>query len=68
MLVDPEVSVDDSAAPEQLLDLFTENLGDRLSLRQLEESGVTARVLDANISPEQFDLVMWVSIDPSFTR
>ena len=68
VLVDPEVSVNDSAAPERLLEFLTENLGDRLSLRQLEESGVTARVLDATISPEQFDLVMWVSIDPSFTR
>lgn len=68
ILVDPQVSVNDSEAPEQLLDAFTENLGDRLSLRRLEESGVTTRILDASISPEQFDLVMWVSIDPSFTR
>ena len=68
VLLNPQVSVNDSAAPEQLLDAFTENLGDRLSLRRLEDSGVTTRILDATISPEQFDLVMWVSIDPSFTR
>lgn len=68
ILVDPEVSVNDSPAPEQLLDTFTENLGDRLSLRRLEDSGITTRILDASINPEQFDLVMWVSIDPSFTR
>ncbi|MEL6128940.1 MAG: DUF2993 domain-containing protein [Cyanobacteria bacterium J06627_3] len=68
ILLDPQVSVNDSAAPEQLLDAFTNNLGDRLSLRRLEESGITTRILDASISPEQFDLVMWVSIDPSFTR
>lgn len=68
VLVEPTVSVNDSEAPEQLFDAFTENLGDRLSLRRLEESGLTTRILDASISPEQFDLVMWVSIDPSFTR
>lgn len=68
VLLNPQVSVNDSEAPDQLLDAFTENLGDRLSLRQLEESGITTRILDASISPEKFDLVMWVSIDPSFTR
>ncbi len=68
ILVDPQVSVNDSPAPEQLLDTFTENLGDRLSLRRLEESGIITRILNATISPEQFDLVMWVSIDPSFTQ
>ena len=68
VLLNPQVSVNDSEAPEQLLDAFTENLGDRLSLRRLEDSGVTTRILDASITPEQFDLVMWVSIDPSFTR
>mgnify|MGYP001796459057 FL=1 len=68
VLIDPQVSVNDSAAPEQLLDAFTENLGDRLSLRRLEASGITTRILEATISPEQFDIVMWVSIDPSFTR
>ncbi|MEM7063479.1 MAG: DUF2993 domain-containing protein [Cyanobacteria bacterium P01_B01_bin.77] len=68
VLLNPQVSVNDSEAPEQLLDAFTENLGDRLSLRRLEDSGVTTRILDATISPEQFDLVMWVSIAPSFTQ
>ncbi|MEO0869410.1 MAG: DUF2993 domain-containing protein [Cyanobacteria bacterium J06642_11] len=68
VLVNPEVSVNDSPAPDQLLDTFTENLGDQLTLRRLEDSGVTTRILDASITPEQFDLVMWVSIDPSFTR
>ncbi|MEM1252433.1 MAG: DUF2993 domain-containing protein [Cyanobacteria bacterium P01_H01_bin.21] len=68
VLVNPQVSVNDSEAPEQLLEAFTENLGDQLSLRRFEESGITTRILEASISPEQFDLVMWVSIDPSFTR
>ena len=68
ILMDPQVSVNDSEAPEQLLDAFTENLGDRLSLRRLEESGITTRILDASISPEQFNLVMWVSIAPGFTH
>ena len=68
ILLEPQVSVNDSEAPEQLLDAFTENLGDRLSLRRLEEEGITLRILEATINSEQFDLVMWVSIDPSFTQ
>ena len=68
VLIDPQVSVNDSPAPEQLVDALTANMGDKLSLRKLEASGITTRVLDTSISPEQFNLVMWVSIDPSFTR
>ncbi|MEM6254196.1 MAG: DUF2993 domain-containing protein [Cyanobacteria bacterium P01_D01_bin.156] len=64
ILLDPEVSVNDSPVPEQIF----ENMEDLLSLRRLEASGITTRILDASISPEQFDVTLWVSIDPSFTR
>ncbi len=68
VLIDPQASVNDSEVPEQLFEALTKNIGDRLSLRQLEESGITARILEASITPEQLNLAMWVSIDPSFTR
>ncbi|MEM8805772.1 MAG: DUF2993 domain-containing protein [Cyanobacteria bacterium P01_G01_bin.38] len=68
MLIDPQVSVNGNEAPAQLLETFTENLGDRLSLRQLEDEGVTLRILNASLEPEDLDLALWVQIDPSFTR
>ncbi|MBX2866025.1 MAG: DUF2993 domain-containing protein [Leptolyngbyaceae cyanobacterium MAG.088] len=68
VLIDPQASVDGSTVPEQLIEGLTQNIGDRFSPRQLEDSGITTRILEASITPEQFELVMWVSIDPSFTR
>ncbi|NEP19235.1 MAG: DUF2993 domain-containing protein [Leptolyngbya sp. SIO4C1] len=67
-LLDPTVLVNGEAAPPQLLDTFTRNLGDRLSLRRLESAGVTLRVLAVSIEPDAFDLALWAQIDPSFTR
>ncbi|MEO1403227.1 MAG: DUF2993 domain-containing protein [Cyanobacteria bacterium J06635_1] len=68
VLLDPQVTVNGNDAPPQLLETFTENLGDRLSLRQLEDEGVTLRILNASLEPEDLDLALWVQIDPSFTR
>lgn len=65
VLIDPQVSVNGSDAPQQIFDFFDR---DKLSLTRLEEAGITARVLDATVGPEQLDLALWVSIDPSFTR
>ncbi|MEA5466600.1 LmeA family phospholipid-binding protein [Leptothoe sp. PORK10 BA2] len=65
VLVDPQVSVNGSAAPPQLFDSLS---SDKLSLTRLEDSGLTVRILDSTISPEQLDLALWVSIDPSVTR
>ncbi|MEO0458034.1 MAG: hypothetical protein AAF152_15840, partial [Cyanobacteria bacterium P01_A01_bin.114] len=68
VLVEPQVSVNGTEAPPQLLETFTENLGDRLSLRQLEDEGVTLRILDASLEPDDLDVSLWVQVDPSFTR
>ncbi|MEM9905123.1 MAG: DUF2993 domain-containing protein [Cyanobacteria bacterium P01_D01_bin.44] len=68
MLVEPQVSVNGNEAPAQLLETFTENLGDRLSLRQLEDEGVTLRILNASLEPAALDLALWAQIDPSFTN
>ena len=66
VLIGPEVLVDGAAAPSQLLDTFLENLGDQLSLKQFEESGITARVLNLSLDDENLDLAFWVRVDPSF--
>ncbi|MEO1591501.1 MAG: DUF2993 domain-containing protein [Cyanobacteria bacterium J06632_22] len=68
VLLDPRVVVDGEAAPDQLLDTFTESLDDQLSLRQFEPQGITARVLSLAVEPEGLDLALWVQIDPSFTN
>lgn len=68
VLIEPEVLINGSAAPSQLLDIFLANLGDQLSLRQFEESGITARVIDFTVDPESLDLAVWIQLDPSFTQ
>jgi LmeA-like phospholipid-binding len=67
-LIEPRVFVDGNEAPPQIVETFAENLGDQLSLRQLEDDGVTLRVLDLNIDPATLDLAFWVQIDPRFTQ
>jgi hypothetical protein len=68
VLNSPQLLVDGSAAPSQLLDAFLANLGDQLSLRQLETAGITARVLEFSVAPDRLDLAVWVQVDPAFTR
>lgn len=68
ILVEPQVVVDGEAAPEQLLETFTESLDDQLSLRQFESQGITARVLSLALEPDGLDLALWARIDPSFTE
>ncbi len=66
VLLNPQVIVDGEAAPEQLLETFTESLDDQLSLRQFEPQGITARVLSLSVEPDGLDLALWARIDPSF--
>jgi len=68
ILENPQVLVDGEAAPDQLLETFTESLDDRLSLRQFESEGITARVLALSLEPEGLDLSLWARIDPAFTN
>lgn len=65
-LVDPQILVDGQPAPTQLVNSLTEGLNEQLSLRILEESGITARVIDYSFQPsEGIDIAAFVRIEPS---
>ena len=67
MLDGPTLSVNGQPAPERLITTVLGDFSDRLSLQQLEQRGLTARVLNLAVQPESIDLALWVRVDPSVT-
>lgn len=63
-LADIQVTANDRAVPEQLIEAATATLGEQLSLRRLESSGLTARVLNFSLAEEQLSVTLWASVDP----
>ncbi len=64
VLVDPLVAVDGQPVPRQLINRFVEGVQDQLTLKQLVDLGITARVLQFEITPEALDLAVFVRVDP----
>lgn len=63
-LVDPVISIDNQPVPEPLIRAFVEGISPRLTLKQLESLGVTARILQLELQPEAVDLAVFVQIAP----
>ena len=66
-LVGPVLTVDGQPTPGALVKRLLGNINDRLSLQQLENRGLTARVINLAVQPEGLDLALWVRVDPSVT-
>ena len=64
-LLDPVISVDGVMVPSQLLRDFVEGAQRQLTLRNLEEMGITARVLHFEIRNNEFDLAVFARVEPS---
>ncbi len=67
MLVDPVLLVNGQPAPNRLVTTLLGDINERLSLQQLENRGLTARVINLAVQPEALDLAFWVRVDPSVT-
>ncbi|MGB7251495.1 MAG: DUF2993 domain-containing protein [Phormidesmis sp.] len=67
VLVDPVLSVNGQPAPGRLVNGLLGGINERLSLRALENRGLTARVIDFTLRPEGLELALWVRVDPSVT-
>lgn len=63
-LVDPQITVDGEDTPPQLLESFVQGAQDRLTLRLLEESGITARVLNFKVRDNELDIAIFARIEP----
>ncbi|NER83041.1 MAG: DUF2993 domain-containing protein [Leptolyngbya sp. SIO1D8] len=64
VLLEPMVMVDGQAVPHQLVDAFLEGIRSELTLKQLEEVSVIARVLKFELRPEALDVAVFVRVDP----
>lgn len=67
ILVEPSLDVNGIPAPPRLVNALLGGVNERLSLQQLEERGLTARVINLAVQPDGLDLALWVRVDPSVT-
>jgi hypothetical protein len=63
-LVNPIVRLDSEPAPEELLRGLRNGVLERSDLKQLEKSGITARILALKLDRQQLELVVFVQIKP----
>jgi hypothetical protein len=61
-LVNPTVVVNGQPVPEKLVRAFAESMSQRFDLRQLERSGITARLLQLQVDQQQMQLAAWVQV------
>ncbi|MDA0673897.1 MAG: DUF2993 domain-containing protein [Cyanobacteria bacterium] len=64
-LVNPTITVDGQPVPRQLITTFVDGAEPELTLKQLEDFGITARVIQFEITPEAFDLAVFLRVDPT---
>ena len=63
-LVAPLVRLDDEAVPEQVVRSIAQGISEQSDLRQLENGGTTARILQLQVTPKQIDLAAFVQLTP----
>lgn len=64
-LVGPSISVDEEAAPNQLVSLIAANLSRQLDLKNLEGYGLQARILQLKVAPQELEIAAFLRVEPS---
>ncbi|MBE7382752.1 MAG: DUF2993 domain-containing protein [Leptolyngbya sp. SIO1E4] len=64
VLLEPTIVVDGQPVPRQLIEAFLEGIRSELTLKQLEEVSVIARVLQFELRPEALDVAVFVRVNP----
>lgn len=67
-LIEPAVTIDGKPLPPQLVNLLVGGISQRFDLTNLESRGITARVLNWQISNGAIELAAFIRIDPQFTE
>jgi hypothetical protein len=62
------VTANGQPVPDPIVQGLAKTVADWVDLRQLEQSGITARILNFDIRPNQLDLATFVQIRPTATR
>lgn len=63
-LIDPAVVINDQAIPPAFLVPLTQGLSRQFDLRRLEESGLTVRLLQLQVNPEQLAIAAVIRAEP----
>ena len=63
-LIQPVIQVNDEAVPPEVMSAIADGVFERLDLRQLEADGITLRILQLQISPQEADLAIFVQVAP----
>lgn len=64
-LIEPSASIDNNEIPSFLLGPLSQSLTEQFDLAQLEQSGITARLLQLKINPDQLEIAAFVRVLPS---
>jgi hypothetical protein len=64
-LIEPVLTIDGETAPPELLTSLVLGAEDRLTLRTLEESGITARVIAFEIRDNELELAIFARVEPT---
>ncbi|MBD2038929.1 DUF2993 domain-containing protein [Leptolyngbya sp. FACHB-321] len=63
-LLSPVVTLDDEAVPESIIRSIAKGLSDQSDLRQFKKTGLTARILQLNLTENQINLAAFVQVAP----
>ncbi|MBF2078676.1 MAG: DUF2993 domain-containing protein [Synechococcales cyanobacterium T60_A2020_003] len=67
-LLDPQITIDNEPLPDELVNPVVQGLNQQLDLRSLENEGITARLLDWELTPDTLSIVAFVKAEPKALR
>jgi len=63
-LISPTVSINENTIPEFLIGALAQNFIDELDLKKLQQSGITARILDFQVNQDKLEIAAFVQVQP----
>jgi hypothetical protein len=63
-LLNPLVTLDGEAVPESIMQSIAKGISAQSDLRQFEKTGLTARILQLNLTENQINLAAFVQVAP----
>jgi LmeA-like phospholipid-binding len=61
-VINPRITINNQPVPPVILQLLTEGLNRRLDLHQLEDNGITARILQFDITDEEIAIATFIRV------
>ena len=61
-LIQPAIQVNDESVPAEVMSAIADGVFERLDLRQLEADGITLRILQLQMTPQQANLAIFVQV------